>query len=52
MLRIPMHGGVAPGVQRCTKSLACLAFVLALGAAVWAGVLWIGVILAAMAQGL
>jgi len=34
--------GVARPAGRCVSSLACLAFVLALAVAFWAGAVWIG----------
>jgi hypothetical protein len=38
-------GGVPRSVGRSVSSLACLAFVLLLALAFWAGALWIGQIL-------
>ena len=35
-------GGVARPVGRGVSSVACLAFVLVLGVAFWAGVVWLG----------
>jgi len=34
--------GVARHVERPARSIACLAFVAVLGAAFWAGAVWIG----------
>ncbi len=42
MARILAFGGVSRPAARNLRSLACLAFVLVLGTAFWAGALWIG----------
>ena len=35
-------GPTRPATGRCTRSLACLAFVFLLAAAFWMGAVWIG----------
>ena len=42
MARHLAFGGVARPVGRSVSSVACLAFVLALGAAIWAATAWLG----------
>lgn len=42
MARHLAFGGVARPVGRGVSSVACLAFVLALGVAFWAGAAWLG----------
>ena len=42
MARHLAFGGVARSAGRGVSSVACLAFVLALGAALWAATAWLG----------
>ena len=42
MAREFAFNGVARQVERPLRSIACLAFVAVLGAAFWAGAVWIG----------
>lgn len=42
MLRRPAFGGAARAVGRGASSIACLAFVVVLAIAFWAGAVWIG----------
>ncbi len=42
MARHLVYGGAMRQMGRSTTSVACLAFVALLGAAFWAGVVWIG----------
>ena len=42
MARHLAYGGVTGPMARSASSVACLAFVAVLGAAFWAGAVWIG----------
>jgi hypothetical protein len=42
MARHLVYGGAARPLGRGVSSLACLAFVAALGVAFWAGAVWLG----------
>jgi hypothetical protein len=45
MARHLVYGGTARPLGRGVTSLACLAFVAALGVAFWAGAVWLGQII-------
>ena len=51
MARILAFSGVSKPTVRSLCSLACLAFVLVLGMAFWAGALWIGQVALRLSSG-